>query len=120
VAVSKAYADQVCELLSFVPGLRVRRMFGGMGVFCDDMMFGLIAGDELYLKADGENRSQFEAEGCAPFTYPRGDTMMDLGYRRAPDAIWDDPDEARRWADLAVGAAVRKRSSSPTRKQKKL
>jgi len=29
-------------------------MFGGFGVFLDALMFGLIAGNELYLKVDSQ------------------------------------------------------------------
>ncbi|MFO7308675.1 MAG: TfoX/Sxy family protein, partial [Pseudomonadota bacterium] len=32
--------------------LRVRRMFGGFGVYADGTMFGLAAGGEVHLKAD--------------------------------------------------------------------
>ena len=31
-------------------------MFGGFGVFLEGLMFGRIAGNELYLKVDSQNR----------------------------------------------------------------
>ena len=33
-----------------------RKMFGGMGLYCDDVFFGIVARDELYLKVDDRTR----------------------------------------------------------------
>jgi DNA transformation protein len=110
MAVSQAYKDQVGDLLGFVPGLRIQRMFGGAGLWSDDLFFALIIGDELYLKTDEQTRGAFEAEGCGPWVYERNGVMRDMGYHRAPDLIWDDPDEARDWTQQALAAAMRKRS----------
>lgn len=108
MAVSPGYSEAVLDLFAFVPEVRVKRMFGGAGVFSGEMMFGLIIADELYLKTDDQTRPVFDAEGCAPWTYSRGGVDRDMGYCRAPDAVWDDPDDARRWAALATEAAARK------------
>ena len=59
-ASSGFYAHLVDLMESFGP-VTVRRMFGGAGVFRDGVMFGLIADDTLYLKADRHNRGDFEA-----------------------------------------------------------
>ena len=108
MAISPGYAEAVLDIFAFVPEVRIRRMFGGAGVFSGEMMFALIIGDELFLKTDGETRPDFDAEGCTPWVYSRGGVERDMGYCRAPDAIWDEPDEARRWAELAVAAAARR------------
>jgi DNA transformation protein len=109
VAVSPSFAEAVLDLFAFVPALRVRRMFGGAGVFCGEMMFGLIDGDELFLKTDDQTKGLFEAEGSRPWSYSRGgEGTPSMGYLSAPEVIWDDPDEARRWAALALDAARRK------------
>jgi DNA transformation protein and related proteins len=109
VAVSPGVSEAVLDLFAFVPEVRVRRMFGGAGVFTGEMMFALILGDELYLKTDEQTRPVFEAEGSQPWRYEReGQATRDMGYWKAPDALWDDPDEARRWADLAIGSATRR------------
>ena len=47
----------------------VRRMFSGAGIFADDLMFGLIVRDVIYLKIDEISIRDFEREGSAPFTY---------------------------------------------------
>lgn len=108
MAVSPGYSEAVLDLFAFVPEVRVRRMFGGAGVFTGEMMFALIIADELFLKTDDQTRPAFDAEGCAPWIYSRGGVDRDMGYCRAPDALWEDPDDARHWAGLAVSAAARK------------
>ncbi len=114
--VTPAYRAQVADLLDFTPQLKTRLMFGGAGVWSGELMFALIIDDELYFKTDTETRPLFEAEGCGPWLYLRGGEARDMGYSRAPDMIWDDPDEARRWADLALGAARRRhKPKSPKR-----
>ena len=56
------------QLAAFGP-VGIRNMFGGAGVYADDVMFALIADDTLYLKADDTTARAFEAEGMRPFTY---------------------------------------------------
>lgn len=107
--VTRAYQAQVGDLLGFMPELKIKRMFGGAGVWSCDLMFALIIDDELFFKVDEQSRPLFEAEGCGPWTYERAGESRDMGYNRAPDVIWDDPDEARGWADIAFAAALRRR-----------
>ena len=42
-------------------------MFGGVGLYCDGVFFGLIALDVLYLKVDATTRSDYESAGSLPF-----------------------------------------------------
>ena len=46
------FADYAVELLGAAGRVAARRMFGGYGLYCDGVMFALIADDVLYLKAD--------------------------------------------------------------------
>jgi len=62
-------ADYVVELLAGVGRVVARQMFGGYGLYCDGVMFALIADDVLYLKADEANRPDFERAESAPFVY---------------------------------------------------
>ena len=47
----------------------VRRMFGGAGVYCDGLMFGLVSDDTLYFRVDDGNRGGLRGGGLAAFTY---------------------------------------------------
>jgi DNA transformation protein len=49
---SDSFVDFLKDSLSGLGPVSVRRMFGGAGVYADGVMFGLVAQDALYLKAD--------------------------------------------------------------------
>jgi DNA transformation protein len=121
VAVSPEYGAFVLELLEPLDGVSLRRMFGGAGLFCHGVMFGLIAGDRLYFKAGEGNRADFEDAGCGPFTYAtkNGEHGI-LSYYEAPDSLFDEPDEMLDWArkalDEALRASAAKTKSAPKRK----
>ncbi len=84
-------------------------MFGGWGLYLDDVMFGLIAEERLYLKVDPETDAQFAAAGSAPFTYHRGAKRIAMSYREAPAGTLRDPGALLPWARLGLEAAVRAR-----------
>ena len=107
MAVSESFTEHVRELLAPLGALRIKRMFGGTGVWCDDRMFAFIEGDDLYLKADAETRAAFEAAGSEPFMIEMRGRTESTGYWRLPAEASDDPAEALRWARLGLDAALR-------------
>jgi DNA transformation protein len=103
---------------SFGP-IRSRKMFGGHGIYHQDLMFGLVADDELYLKTDAENIAEFEERELQPFEFKTKDgKVSQMSYLKAPEEIYDDPDQARYWADLGFAAALR--NSAKKNRNKKL
>ena len=82
-------------------------MFGGHGIYHAGVMFALIADGQLYLKVDDESRGAFEAAGLSPFVYEAKGRRVALSYHRAPDAMLDEPDVAREWAERGWQAALR-------------
>ena len=85
MTVDQRFVDQILARLMPLGPVRGRRMFGGWGIFLDDVMFALIAGERLYLKVDAETEARFAAAGAAPFTYRRGDGQaIVMSYRAAP------------------------------------
>lgn len=87
--------------------IRAKRMFGGYGIYHHDLMFGLVAHDLLYLKADSQTTPDFDALGLKPFTFIHRGKTMQMSYYQAPEEIFDDVDEASQWARKAYQAAVR-------------
>lgn len=106
---SSDFAAFIGEQLEPLGEVRVRRMFGGAGLFRDQVMFGLIAGDVLYLKADEATRPAFEAAATQPFRYRRNGRTVEMSYWEVPGHLYDDPDELRAWADAAWRSAVHAR-----------
>ncbi|PUE08728.1 transcriptional regulator [Limnohabitans sp. T6-5] len=97
----------VQELLEGLGPVSARRMFGGHGLYHEGLMFAIVMNQQLYLKVDEQNRPDFEVLGLTPFTYPMKGREVALSYWSAPDAIFDEPAEAVRWARSAWDAALR-------------
>jgi len=100
-------AEELPEVFERFGRVSARRMFGGHGIFHEGRMFGLVSGERLYLKTDDENRAQFEAKGLAPFEYMRAGKLTPTSYVEAPPEIYEDREEAARWARLAWEAVLR-------------
>jgi DNA transformation protein len=117
------FNDLLEELFAPLGGVSLRRMFGGVGVFKEGIMFGLVADDVLYLKADETTSPGYETEGCGPFVYEgmKARTVT-MPYWRLPDRLLDEPEEFTRWADAAFAVAVRtakpKKKKAPKRRAK--
>lgn len=105
MAVSKAYQAYIVERLGPLVPLKVKRMFGEVGLYADDLFFAVVAGDALYLKVDDENRPDYEAAGMGPFT-PMGTAMA---YFQVPEEVLEERAALREWVDKALAAAERGR-----------
>ena len=116
MAASEGFIEHLKDALSGLGPVSVRRMFGGAGVYADGVMFGLIADDTLYLKADDETKRAFEAEGLGPYGYDGHGKRIDLPYWRAPERLLDDADEMAAWARTALSVARRAAAAKPQRK----
>lgn len=99
-------ADFIRDLFREFGAVQIRRMFGGAGLWADDVMFALITRDVIYLKAGDESIAAFEAENCAPFSYTTKNGRHTLtSYWRLPERLYDDPEELAVWARRALGVA---------------
>jgi DNA transformation protein len=105
---SVAFAEFLREQLAPLGRVTMRRMFGKTGVFCGGVMFGMVTDNMLYLRVDDHNRAAFkEAESAPPLNYEKKGSTIDLSFWRAPERLFDEPDELVTWAQLALAAARR-------------
>jgi DNA transformation protein len=113
--VSEGFRAFVLDQLEGLGGVHARAMFGGVGVYADDLFFGIIASDTLYFKVDDTNRADYEAAGMSAFK-PYPDRPETMSYYQVPAAVLEDADELVGWARLACRvAAARRRSKRPGR-----
>lgn len=118
MAVSPDYRAYLEELFEPIAGARFKRMFSGLGVFRDDVMFALVADDRLYFKTDAETEPRFKEAGSEPFVYGSKSKPIRMSYWTAPDEALDDPELFQDWARLGLEAARRKAAAKPKRKRK--
>lgn len=103
------FVDNLHEVFEAFGPIRTRRMFGGHGIYHQDLMFALVADDVLYLKTDAHNDAAFIELDLPRFEYLKQGKRMQMAYRQAPEEIYDDPALAREWARGAFEAALRAR-----------
>jgi DNA transformation protein len=72
------FVDYLHEVFELFGPIRARKMFSGYGIYYNGLMFDLVAGDTLYLKADAENASHFEKEGLGRFDYRNGERVVNV------------------------------------------
>jgi DNA transformation protein len=131
VAVDPGFLEFVQDLLSGIGPIRAKRMFGGVGLYAQDLFFAIGDEDALYLKVDDVTEPEFAAAGSHPFrvewTPPKPTALKaaseaeagyTMRYWRLPDSALDDPEEAVRWANLALDAARRAATRKKPRRAK--
>ena len=105
---SDGFAEFLREQLAPLGRVTMRRMFGKTGVFCNGLMFGMVTNDMLYFRVDDHNRAVFkEAVSFPPLNYRKKGSTIDLSFWRAPERLFDEPDELVTWARVALAAARR-------------
>ncbi|MCH2190144.1 MAG: TfoX/Sxy family protein [Gammaproteobacteria bacterium] len=101
------FIDFLSEVFIDFGELRSKRMFGGHGIYHQDLMIGLVANNELYLKVDALTEDKFRAVESSPFQYNKNGKIVTMSYYQAPQEIFDEPRLAASWAQLAFEAAFR-------------
>lgn len=110
VPISETYLQTTVELLSNVRPVTAKKMFGGAGLFCEEVFFAVVDDDRLYFKVDTVNLPDFEALDTEPWIMnPR--SPKPAPYRELPAAILHDPQQLGAWIDAAVAVARRKAKS---------
>lgn len=107
------FVEYVLELLGPLKNVRSRKMFGGYGIFKQDIMFGLVADEVLYLKVDQETIPDYKAQGLGPFVYEKKGKKMAMSYYQALEDSMDSSSELCAWAEKAYRAALRTKQKNP-------
>ena len=107
------------ELFAGFGPVRIRRMFGGAGIYAGDVMFGLIDDETIYLKADDALKAELADEGSVGWVYSRAPGKWEeTSYWRLPEAALDDPDAACGWARKSLAVAQANAAAKPKKKRK--
>jgi DNA transformation protein len=102
------FCDYVVDLLSPLGQASYKFMFGGYGVYVDGLMIAIVADDRLLLRADEENRPDYEALGIGPFQ-PYQDKSRSMPFYTVPDEVMD---ELVDWARKSLAATLRMKAKT--------
>jgi len=110
VAVTDDFFRYVLEQLSGLRGVASRRMFGAMGLYGDNVFFGLISSDVLYFKVGDSNRPDYAERGMSQFRPFRDRPQVSVSYYEVPADVLEDADQCVLWARRSIAVA----HSAPT------
>ena len=106
LAVSDGFRSFVLDQLDGLGDVTPRAMFGGVGLYCGGVFFGILARDKLFLKVGDANRADYETHGMKAFRpYPgRSGTMQ---YFEVPLEVLESPIDLIAWARKSIAVATR-------------
>ena len=104
--VSSDYLNYVLEQLAGLGGVSARRMFGGVGLYCEELFFALVDNDTLYLRVNDDNRADYTAYGMGQFRPYADRPEVSMTYYETPAEILEDPAQLVVWAQRSVAAAL--------------
>lgn len=110
------YASYILDLLEPLGNIRSRKMFGGFGIYKNDIFFALIIDDTVYFKVDDGNRSKYEFCDSKPFSYEgKNGKMISMSYWEVPIDILENSSKLTQWVEEAIKAAIK--AKKPVKKK---
>ncbi len=105
MAVSEDYVAFINERFEKIPNWAIRKMFGGVGIFREGIMFAMLSDkDKLFLRVDTSSIPDFEAKGMVQFNHKKN-TKANMPYYECPLDVLENPSELRIWTDKAYSIA---------------
>jgi DNA transformation protein and related proteins len=99
-------AKYVTEQLAFLGRISSRSIFGGIGIFIDERLLGIVINGELYLHTNESNVDDFVSRGMDQFKpYPNAFNLT-TDHHRVPAEIVKVPEQLKEWGERALRAAV--------------
>jgi DNA transformation protein and related proteins len=112
MAVRDSYRDWLLEQLGRVRPVRAKRMFGGLGLYADEVFFGVVDNDTVFFRTGDATRASYESRGMEPFQ-PMGPGTKPMSYHEVPADVLEDPVRLSEWLNKAVGEAALATATKP-------
>ena len=93
-----SFRDFVAEQLG--EDVEIRPMFGGYGLYRNEVFFGIVFKSRLYFRTGPLTRKDYVARGMKPFK-PNA-RMTSKTYFEVPADVLEDRETLRGWADKAA------------------
>ena len=91
-------AEDIQNRLSKLGIIRIKKMFGGHGIFEEEKMFALVdSKGHVFFKVDDTNLSRFEEAGS--------EKHARMPYYRVPEEVLGDNDLLEEWARISIKIA---------------
>ena len=94
------FKDYVLDQLCRLDGVEAKHMFGGFGLYCDGVFFGIIADGCVYFKTNASTVNAYKAKGMEPFKPSAKQTLKN--YYEVPAETLEDEEQFSKWAILST------------------
>ena len=108
---SERFIEFITDQLAQLPELRVKRMFGGHGLYSGEQFFAIVMNGRLYFKTDDATREDYTRRGMEPFIYEKARRTMIIKYFEVPPDVLENHDELATWAGRAIRAAANEKKT---------
>jgi DNA transformation protein len=105
-----AAAERFTQLLNAALPCRIKKMFGGLGVYVDDVFMAVADDDRLYFKVDSETVGWYDALGMEPWILDGKPGP----YREVPANTLESPEKLSAKMEEARDAALRLKAKPAT------
>ena len=90
----------------FLGRISTKSIFGGIGIFVDERLLGIVMEEKLYLHTDASNLRAYQDRGMPQFKpYPNAFDLT-TDHHQVPAEIVDDPAQLKHWGEQALAAAI--------------
>ncbi len=104
--VKSSLASYVTEHLAFLGRISNRAIFGGIGIFIEERLLGIVINEQLYLHTDKSNLDDYVSRGMEQFKpYPNAFDLT-TDHHRVPQEIIDDPEQLKDWGRRSLVSAI--------------
>ena len=103
-----SFLEFVREQLAPLGELRVKRMFGGHGIYRSESFFAIVHKGRLFFRTDPADRVHYAARGSREFM-PREDLKLGT-YWEVPADVLEDPELVLKWARKAAARPLAART----------
>jgi len=107
----EAFKDFVLDQLQGLEEVEARRMFGGFGLYRNEIFFGIVHRGRLYFKTDDSTVRSYRKHKMKPFRPNAKQTLK--SYYGVPLEIIEDRDELCEWVMKAIGCQTRRPHPNP-------
>lgn len=99
-------ASYVTEHLAFLGRISNRAIFGGIGIFLEERLLGIVLNERLYLHTDKSNLDDYLSRGMEQFKpYPNAFDLT-TDHHRVPQEIIEDPVQLKEWGRRSLVSAI--------------
>lgn len=91
-----SFKEFVLDQLRALGPVDCKAMFGGYGLYYDEIFFGIISKGQLYFKTDQTTVKDYQEKGMQPFRPNFKQTLKN--YYEVPAEILEDGEELAKWA----------------------